>query len=264
VANPFGHINLHGDSAMRGVTLALPTDVVRNFLPAGLVLGAQSVTPPGTHPVVLLFNDLFRARMSFPTLLPNLTYHEHSFGVPFAYLSGESLVPGKPGPYYFMPRLYLDSFWAILGGVAFWGFAKELASFTVTADRYTIASNSGQRLTSLAWTPVPGGEFRPCAEYEQFEPVRRMLAQPLISMAPASMGPFFVLSDFDKAWDVAIVKPLQTELEVDVAYVLGYSAGRYPASGHYPGIDSSPLGSYELRAPWRLTLPYPPLFSVGP
>jgi hypothetical protein len=173
------------------------------------------------------------------------------------------LTLGKPGPYYFMPRLYLDSFWAILGGVAFWGFAKELASFTVTADRYAITTNTGQRITSLGWKPVRDGELHPCAVYPHFELVRQMLSQPLISMVPAGMGPFFVLSDFDKAWDCATIKPLQTELEVDVAYVLGYAAGRYPASGHYPGIDSSPLGSYELRAPWRLTLPYPPLLSSG-
>ncbi len=79
--NPFAMFNLHGDATMRIVTLVFPSDDVRRLLPVGLDLGAQGVTPPGTHPVILFFMDVFRAEMSFPTLLPNMTYHEHSIGV---------------------------------------------------------------------------------------------------------------------------------------------------------------------------------------
>lgn len=262
-ANPFAAINLNGDSIMRGVTLALPSGIVRNFLPAGLDLGAQNVTPPGTHPVILLFNDLFRAQMSVPTPLPSMTYREHTFGVPFAYLSSGGITPGKPGPYYFMPKLYLDNLWATMGGLAFWGFPKEMASFGVAADHYTITNLAGRRLTSLAWETDAEQGQRPIADYPNFEPVRQMLNQPLISMVPASLGPFFVLSDFDKAWDVATLQPLRTSLEVDEEYVPGYPGGRYPVSGRFPGIDSSVLGSYELRAPWRLSLPYPPMLAFG-
>ena len=91
--NPFAAINLHGDGTMRGVTLALPTDRVRDLLPAGMELGAQDVSPKGTHPVILFFHDMFRAQMSIPTLLPNMTYHEHSVGVPFTYISRGSITP---------------------------------------------------------------------------------------------------------------------------------------------------------------------------
>jgi hypothetical protein len=260
-ANPFAAINLHGDGTMRGVTLALPTARVRDLLPAGLELGEQQVTPPGTHPVILFFHDMFRAQMSMPTLLPNMTYREHSVGVPFSFLSSGSITPGMPGPYYFMPKLYLDNFWATIGGLVFWGFAKEMASVLVTATSYTVTSLTGQRLTSLGWKKPKQEELKPIAEYEHFEPVRQMLSQPIISMLPAAMGPFFILSDFDKAWEVATVRPLETSLEVDVEYVPGYAGGRYPASGWSPGIDSSVLGSYELRAPWRLSLPYPPMLA---
>jgi hypothetical protein len=262
-ANPFAAINLNGNGTMRGVTLALPTARVRDLLPAGLELGEQKVTPSGTHPVILFFHDMFRAQMSVPTLLPNMTYHEHSVGVPFAYLSSGSITPGVPGPYYFMPKLYLDNFWATIGGCLFWGFAKEMASVTVTARSYAVTSLAGQRLTSLAWKKPDQEEFLPIAEYANFEPVRQMLTQPIISMVPAAMGPFFILSDFDKDWTVATLRPLETNLEVDLEYVPGYPGGRYPASGWSPGIDASVLGSYELRAPWRLSLPYPPLFASG-
>jgi hypothetical protein len=259
-ANPFAAINLNGMGTMRGVTLALPTATVRNFLPAGMELGQQTVSPPGTHPVILFFHDMFRAHMSIPTLLPNMTYREHSVGVPFSYISSGSITPGMPGPYYFMPKLYLDNVWATVGGIMFWGFAKEMASATVTAESYTVNTLAGQRVTSLAWKKTDQ-ECLPIAEYPNFEPVRQMLSQPIISMLPLAMGPFFILSDFDKAWNVATVRPLETTLEVDVEYVPGYPGGRYPVSGRSPGIDKSVLGSYELRAPWRLSLPYPPLFA---
>lgn len=260
--NPFAAINLHGEGTMRGVTLALPTDRVRNLLPAGMELGDQDVSPEGTHPVILFFHDMFRAQMSIPTLLPNMTYHEHSVGVPFTYISRGSITPGVPGPYYFMPKLYLDNFWATLGGLCFWGFAKEMATAVVTGDSYTVSTMGGQRVTSLQWKKTKNpGQHKPIAEYANFEPVRQMLSQPIISMVPVAMGPFFILSDFDKQWDVATVRPMETVLEVDVEYVPGYPAGRYPAAGWSPGIDASVLGSYELRAPWRLSLPYPPLMA---
>jgi Acetoacetate decarboxylase (ADC) len=255
--NPFSAINLHGEGRMRSLTLALPTDRVRNLLPAGLELGEQAVTPPGTHPVVMLFNDLFRAQMSIPTLLPSLTYHEHTMGVPFAYVTRGGITAHSPGPYYFMPLLFLDSFLAVLGGVSIWGFAKRLASFQVTADRYTFSSTGGQRYASLTWKAT--GVHRPVRDYDQFEPIRQLLNQPLISMLPGSLGPFFTISDFEKQWDAATIQPLATALEIDLEYVTGFPGGRYPARGTSPGIDETVLGSYELLTPWRLSLPYPPL-----
>lgn len=262
-SNPFAAINLNGTGTMRGMTLALPTDRVRQLLPNGLEPGPQTVTPPGTHPVILLFNEMFRAHMSVPTLLPSLTYHEYSIGIPHAYLSTGAIQPGVPGPYYFMPKLYLDNFWATLGGIAFWGFAKEMASFLVTGDSYTVTGFDGQRIMSFAWNEDAPDDFKPIAEFPHFEPVRQMLAQPIISMAPATIGPFFILSDFDKMWSQATLRPLEGSLEVDIDFVPGFSAGRYPDADPTPGIDTSVLGCYELRTPWLLSLPYPPLFSFN-
>jgi hypothetical protein len=88
-----------------------------------------------------------------------------------------------------------------------------------------------------------------------------MIDQPLISLAPATIGPFFTVADFDKNWDVATVRPLKTTVDVDVEFLSGYPAGRYPRAGWSMGIDESVLGSFELRAPFRLSLPYPPLLN---
>jgi hypothetical protein len=260
---PFGLINLAGYGHMRGVTLARPVDAVRDLLPAGLELGDQDVTPKGTHPLVLLFNDMIRAELSFPNLMPSLTYHEHFVAIPFTFLSRTSFVPGYPGPYYYLVKGYLDSFFATLGGRYFWGLPKELTNLKVTANQYDVFNPSGRRLTSLAWNDRGKNDFRSLGELPNFNPVRWMLSRPIISMMPAAIGPFFVVSDFNIQWEAATLRPLQTKVEVDVAFVPGYECGRYPASGWSPGIDQSVLGSYELQAPWKITTIYPPMLASG-
>ena len=260
-SNPFNFSG--GFGHMRGVTLALPSDRVRNLLPSGLELGDQSLTSPGTHPVVLYFHDMFQAGFSIP-ITASQNYHEYSMNIPFVYLSRSLLMPGCYGPYQFMVKLYLDNFGATVLGLACFGFAKEMASIQVTTDRYTITSLTGQRFMSLTWKEEDErGGFQPVALCANFQPIRQMVSQPLISSVPFSVGPFFAVSDFDKNWDVATVRPLRTIVEVELSSLPGYDSGRYPSTGWSPGIDESVLGSYELRVPWRLSFPYSPMMPVG-
>ena len=254
---PFPGVHLNGDSTMRGILLAVPIHEVHNFLPAGLELGQQNLTPPGTHPVMFFFNDIFRAQISVPSLIPSMTYHEHHVGVPFTQLTAGVLSPGYPGPYYFMPRLYLDNLPAIAGGIAFWGFAKQMAYFTVTANRYTVRNLAGEKLISLDWSTEGEGGLHPASHDQPFQVIRQILDQTLISQIPAAVGPFFALSDFQKDWEHALVEPLRIVIEVDIAYVPGQQCGLYPAGGPTP----TALSSYEIRVPWRLSLPYPPALS---
>ena len=265
---PFNRVNLHGEGCFRGVTLALPTAQVLRMLPAGLVLGPQTVTPPGTHPVILSFNALYRAEMSVPTLLPSLTYHEFTFGVPFSYLpagrlgqaldalTGRANAPPR-GPYYFMPRLFLDSVLATLGGVMFWGYAKKLARFTVGVDRFAIQGEDGAPQVSLGFAAV--GEPQPVAAFPQFAAMQAMLAQPLVSQLPAALGPIFVVADFDKQWDSATLRPLRTAVRAEAEFVPGFGPGSYPGVGVSEGIDAAVLGSYELNASWVLGMPHVPV-----
>lgn len=259
--NPFASVNLHGDALMRGVTLALPTATVRNLIPAGLDLLPQDVTPAGTHPVILLYHDLFRAQMSIPTLLPSLTYREHSVGIPFTCVVGGATALPAPGPYYYMPILFLDNLWATLGGRLYWGYPKDLAAIELEAQRFSVRSLDGRPLTSLLWNDGVNDDrpFQPARQAQFFQPSLAMTSQPLITQVPFGAGPFFVLSDFDKDWDFASVRPLHTAVEITSAYVTGLDCGRYPREGWSDGIDTSIMGSYELRARWRISLPYPAL-----
>ena len=245
-----------GDGLTRGVTLALPASQVRNSLPPGLHFGEQHVTPPGTHPVILQFHDYTRCRLTVPTLLPHMQYREQTLSIPFTYVAGAA--GSSAGPFVFMPHLYLDHSFVTAAGFAFWGFGKTMANITLTPDRYTVNSPTGARLISLTWKLASNGHATPNT-YPAFEPIRQMLSQPLISMLPAATGPFRVLTDFRRNWAIASLRPLQTLLEIDAPYSPHLHPGPYPSSG----IDTSPVGSFELVTPWFLSFPYSPAIAIS-
>ena len=54
------------------------------------------------------------------------------------------------------------------------------------------------------------------------------------------------------------MRSIRTITEVHTDYVTGFSSGRYPKTGQSPGIDISPLGSFEMRTEWLMSTPYLP------
>ena len=134
---PYNAINLVGSGIMRVVTIALPREEVRSLLPHGLELGRQDLTGPDEHPVVFHFQEMIRAHMTIPNLLPNLTYHEQVIGVPFTHVS-PGLSGPRSGPFFYMPNLYLDDAIATMGGRFLWGFAKQMASARVTERSWAV------------------------------------------------------------------------------------------------------------------------------
>jgi hypothetical protein len=256
---PIGFI---GDGLTRCAALALPAPIVRSFLPASLELGDQDVTPIGTHPVILLFHGFNYCQFSFPTLLPPMSFHEQTFGIPFTRIQAGTAVAGASGPFYFMPKMYLDDLWVLMVGRNFWGFDKQMAVVTVTENCYTVTSHWGRRLASLSWG-VGGDEPRAAREgYPEFEPIRQMLSQPLISLSPAALGPLLTLTDFDRSWDLGTVRPIHSDLELDPFYLPGFQGGRFATSRDSAEAQPGLLGAYELSAQWWLSFPYLPSCSM--
>ena len=255
---PYNAINLVGNGVMRSATLSLPKADVLALLPYGLELGPQDLTAPDHHPVVLFFQEMIRAHMTIPTLLPNMTYHEQIVGIPFTYVTRG--YPMSCGPFFYMANLYLDEFLPTIGGRLGWGFAKQMASVTVTADRWAVSTREGDPLISLDFEETDAG-YQPVDYYPNFEryyePVTGVMTQPLVSLVPAAVGPFFICSNFDKKWDEALVRPLRTAVHIDQSFVPALPCGRFPGDGYAAGIDASRTGSFEVKAHWRLGLPYP-------
>jgi hypothetical protein len=258
--NPYESIVLTGDSVMRGVTLELPTEQVEAMLPHGLRLGAQDVTRPGTHPVVIQFNQFLRVRMSVPTLLPSLSYNEQTLGIPYCYLAQDAIRGVSPGPFYYMPRLWVDDAYATLGGVMFWGMAKKLAAFEVREERTTIRSKqTGRELTTLSSRNV--GAPVPALQHDNARALRAMMDQPLVMMTPFAAGPFYLCANFDKDWRRGVLRPAEAALRIDEAYVPALPTGSFPHDGFFPSIDMNPLGAYELHVPCTLSMLFSPYFA---
>lgn len=253
-----------GDGITRCAVLAIPSANVRSLLPANLELGDQNVAPTGTHPVVMLFHGFIHCQFSFPTFLQPMRFHEQTFGIPFTRVRASNYAPGGAGPYYFMPRLYLDDPWVWMIGRTYWGFEKEMAIVNASESSYTVTSLAGQRLASLRWSNG-GNDPRPAMEdYHDFDPLRLMLSQPLISFSPVVQGTVPTLTDFGRNWNLATVRPIQSVLEIDRSYMQGFEGGRYVLSGDSVRSTPSLLASYELSAPWWLSFPYFPSLGAYP
>jgi hypothetical protein len=255
---PVGFI---GDGVTRSVVLALPAATVRGLLPASLQLAEQDLTPPGTHPVVFLFHDFTQCQFSFPTFLQPMRFHEQTFGIPFTRVRAGLCFQSGSGPYYFMPRLYLDDLWVLMVGRNLWGFDKQLASVRLTADRFAVASLPGRPLVSLDWS----GSQPPLAPVDlspEFDPVRRILDQPLLTLSPAAVGPFLTLTDFDRRWNLAALRPLRARLDVDDSYLRGLPAMSCVTEARSGDSGLSLPAAFEFSAQWWLSFLYPVPFDI--
>jgi hypothetical protein len=177
-----------GNGLTRGIALALPSSKVRNLLPAGLELGNQNVSPRGTHPLVFLCHDFSECQFSFPNPMRSMNFHEQTVGIPFTFIPEGACAPAARGPYYFMPKLYLDDLWVWMNGTYWWGFNKEIAIIDENSSRYTVTSTNGPRLLTLEWS-IRGKRDHASIGYGGFAPVREILVKPSSALAPPPSDP---------------------------------------------------------------------------
>lgn len=280
--SPYRDVALVGRGTLRTVVIPLDIDIVRGFLPYGVELGecpASLNIAPGKHPILLFFYDMYSAHMNVPAMLPNMTYHEHVFGIPYTYTTVTPLNPVRSGPFFWMPILLLNNIWATSGGVLFWGFPKKMAHIQVTAvsgqkDTFDYAVSekdtnydTGQhaRIVSCRFKPDDGDRLA-VSDAPWFTPVREILDQPMLTSLPAALGPFFVCSNFQKVWGTAEIEPLKTRVTVSQEYVQGVPTRSWPKPGEYAGGMSAdnPIGSFVLHAQWKMGLIYPTWFHSEP
>ena len=107
----------HGTIDTRVTVLVLPAADVQKLLPQGLELAPQPVVPSGFHPVYILSShDTFQAWFG------DMDYQEMMLAVPYVQISEAR---GRyPGPYIYMPRLYLNDAVPRVLGVHLYGWEK--------------------------------------------------------------------------------------------------------------------------------------------
>jgi uncharacterized protein with NAD-binding domain and iron-sulfur cluster len=250
----------HGTLDTRVHVLVLPIDEVRKLLPSGLELAPQPVVPYGWHPVyVMSSHDKFNAWFG------DMDYEELLIGVPWVQVSDP--LASNPGPFIYMPRLYLNATVPRELGVHIYGWEKQAATITVTTagprtDYRVIATGTTTPTVNGTFQEIPGAAARPPADFANFTIVRQLFEQPTISQAfriidPNAFsdrsGPFLattVLLQVDQPGTT--VQPILSELVIGPSLTpAGIPAGTYRSAG----LDTCELGSFRLQCKIFVSLP---------
>ncbi len=225
--------------------VSLPVDDVRAMLPPGASPGAQTLAPPGEHPVLFMFG---RHSGVHPVILPirGGSYHEMITAVPFLDYPEARSENGYRGEYAFMPRLYLDDWiFVVLGW--FYGYDKVRARIADAGDGYRIASLvSGRPILSGRFEPR--GEAGPVSAFPNFAAVAPAFRQPFLGKL--FFGPI-LCSIMTFELEKAVMRPIEARIDVRTAYLPGMPAREF----RVPGIDASPLGAFHIEVPWTLSYP---------
>jgi hypothetical protein len=216
------------------------------MLPNQLELAPQDLTPPGQHPILLLFGRQQHVRPNF-LHTKGQDYLEFIVAVPYV----QWAVPGYPyhGPFAFLPRLYLDHWLpTVLGWLC--GFAKRRAIMAETADAYEVRFLLTQKL-AIRGNFAGRGDLRPPADFSHFEPMRDVFLLPLVTRM--AMG-YCVCLDFDWHLDKAQLQAVDGRVDVGHAFVPGLPVDSFVVKG----LDDAPLGAFRFVVPWSLTRPFWP------
>jgi hypothetical protein len=260
ILDPYRASRLVGAWNLHVVQVVLPVDNVLAMLPPGITLAPQQLTPPGTHPVRLYFTAGLHAILSWPPGI-DMLYNEQCVGVPFVNRVAPMVPGAQPGPYYYMPRLWLDNWVPTSGGLLFWGYEKRLADIAVTTDEREDESWTTyavrDRMTAMPqitarWREL-SGDPRSVYEEPNFVEQMRIMDQPVVSEIPWSLGPYQALANFRMTWRSATIRGIEAEVDVYEPFVPGMPVTKFPKTS---GIGVDPLGSYVLSCPWELSLAY--------
>lgn len=228
--------------------VSLPLDDVRGMLPRGVAPGAQTLSPPGEHPVLFMFGRHSGVR---PVFLPvrGGSYHEMITAVPFLDYprASEGRAGGEyRGPYAFMPRLYLDSWIFVMLGWLY-GYDKVRARIRETPGAYRVAAlASGRAIVSGRFDPR--GEPGPVSAFPNFVPVEPAFRQPFLGKL--FFGPI-LCSIMTFELEKAVLRPIEACIEIEDSYLRGMPKREF----RVPGIDASPLGAFRIEVPWTLSYP---------
>lgn len=231
-------------TAVFGVWSA-PRAVAASMLPPGLGLAPQNITGPDEHPVVFLLGREWDVSVHVgPFKARDCQYLEFLLAVPF--VARKSGTTAMPGPFVFMPRLFLDN-WPFVVAGWFYGYAKRRARVQSPPDGYGIQS-------LLLGTPSLSARFEdrgpwgPVGDYPNASHLTPVFHLPFVGRGPFGS---FIYSDLDFHMDRSRIQPVAAQIRIEASFARGVP----PGSHSFPGIDQSSFGAFRIEVPWTLGPP---------
>jgi hypothetical protein len=245
-------MSLHAVSAYTAamVPLELPCELVDSLLPAELRRCETAVTLTGTerrshdsdtHPVLVPLAHNYKTQLSGLPIL-SMDYLEFSVVIPGV----RRLDDAQPLTY--IPILFLNAWAPILVGRLFYGFPKRHAEISMVGGTCRAMLSSGTPLLDAEL--ACSGTQHPPSDYPHFAPIRTMLEYPIVTQL---FGFLPVCSTMRWQLDtVATVQPLRGLLKLHAAFLPGSAVRSFDIHG----IDEAPMGAFELRTQWTLSMPH--------
>jgi len=235
-------IALTGRYLANCAVLALPASDAVAMLTSNAELAAQSLTPPGTHPVILLMGEHTGVRVKF--LPGSIDYREALVSVPWVRRRGAAC---GSGPLAHVSRLWLDRLAPVAGGWTF-GFPKIWSRVEMSDTSYGVQSIlSCTRLLDARFEAR--GAPAPTSQFHNFGLVRPIFEQPFLQRLLLA-GPSCV-EVMDFGLDRATLQPIEATVEARRGFLRGFPTG----ARELKSIDESPLGAFRLELSWTLTAP---------
>ena len=232
-----------GHLEVTNVVLAPDVDVVKALLPAGLSLAPQTLTPAGTHPVVLMFGQHSNVHPWFQPPSSGGHYNEWIVATPCLEWRGNGLV--KPCAY--MSRLYLNSLYYVFLGWLY-GYPKKLSKSMVTSSSYDVRTFPGNQ-PRVSMTNALAGPVTPFPSMPGHEAIASVFELPFFQR----LGPMPWLAS--RMWfelETATVQPMSASFSINT----GCAPGLPAMSQQVGSIASGIPGAFHLSCDWMLSRPY--------
>ncbi|MDP3278865.1 MAG: hypothetical protein Q8Q09_26980 [Deltaproteobacteria bacterium] len=220
-------------------------ELVQSWLPADLELMPQDISPPGKHPVNLLFGMESEVEVNWTKLLPGVQYNEFGMVIPFTRWKNAKYAYN--GPFLFTPIIFVDKELISFGGEVVYGFPKRIGKFSISDTSYAVLDNSwpsDYARTSIADSPT-------VVTPEARQTITHLLQQPSVSQkADGSWSS----SGFWWNLDTAALTDSTMKGEI-IRYLLpGVPDGTRPFEGDGTS-DFAAGAAYRMETDWTLTLP---------
>lgn len=242
-----GYITGNVDAAIS--FMAIDKSIVADLLPDELTFAEQDLTSKDQHPIYWSFNFL---QTNVSTALPSffLNYNEFAFIIPYLKFKGKTNVEGDIFAYPI--KLYLNSFWAMLGGRLFWSFDKVLSQMTIDDE---IALKQGENFVIKTFWPFNRKE-RLSAIFENDGDQITVKDTPnfkrLIKVLDQSFVTCGIFGFFVSRYTLTIKDDLKIQPLRGIIHTTDFLPGFSRKSYEMNSINKSILGTAQFKVEWKL------------